>query len=373
MTPPAGISVRNYRGLRSASWTPEGVCLLVGANGSGKSALLSAFDLMTVALARQLSDAINLTGGYRTFRHFTAAPEATSVALAVGQASWELLFPPLEEDLWEAVLPASDSSGAIAATRLRLHSPTHMMARAWHSSKDEEQAQAARDLYAAASRVAVYPPWDLRAFRSRPLSDTGLVDQRLSPDASNTFVVLQNWRNEDATEERFAWVRSWLRRIQPSVGTLELEKAPGLIGGKLTIAGLRQTLPMGAASNGIISTLLTLTAIAGTEPGGTVLLDEPDNGLHPGAIEALTEAARDRSDAIGIHVAFVTHSPTLIDCFNDEPEQIWVTGASDHDAPTRLTELRDPEWLKSFRLGPLYGEGFAPQTEERPESEPAAT
>jgi polynucleotide 5'-kinase involved in rRNA processing len=37
------LTVQNFRGVRRASWAPEGVCALVGPNASGKSTLLEAF------------------------------------------------------------------------------------------------------------------------------------------------------------------------------------------------------------------------------------------------------------------------------------------------------------------------------------------
>ena len=57
------LSVRNYRGLKTVSWSPQGVCALVGPNGSGKTTLLEALDLLRDALASGLARALENHGG----------------------------------------------------------------------------------------------------------------------------------------------------------------------------------------------------------------------------------------------------------------------------------------------------------------------
>jgi recombinational DNA repair ATPase RecF len=42
----ATLSVHNFRALERLEWSPSGVCLLSGANGSGKSTALDAFQFL---------------------------------------------------------------------------------------------------------------------------------------------------------------------------------------------------------------------------------------------------------------------------------------------------------------------------------------
>jgi predicted ATPase len=79
-------------------------------------------------------------------------------------------------------------------------------------------------------------------------------------------------------------------------------------------------LPIKAASNGVLGTLLSLSAAAGGREGGIVFIDEPDNGLHPSAIRALVGAFRKLHQHHGTHVVLATHSPVILDAFSDAPE-----------------------------------------------------
>jgi hypothetical protein len=46
----------------------------------------------------------------------------------------------------------------------------------------------------------------------------------------------------------------------------------------------------------------------------------------------------------------------LLDAFNDTPEQIYVLDGMTEPAPVRLSEFKNPEWLRQFRLGELYAD-----------------
>ena len=206
--------------------------------------------------------------------------------------------------------------------------------------------------------ISMYRPWELHAFRKRPGSDPALEEVRLSPDGTNVYVVLQNWRDQERTHGwRYEWVVDQLTRIPgDNVAGLELRKANGGLTARFFPPGAEDSLPINAVSNGVLSTLLTLTAMAGGTDKGIILLDEPENGLHPAALQGLVSAARELHQKRAIRIAFATHSPVLLDAFDGEPESVWVTSRS---GVQRLSELCEPDWLANFRLGALYGTEFA--------------
>jgi predicted ATPase len=369
------LTVRNFRGVREASWAPEGVCALVGPNASGKSTLLEAWLFARNAALRTPKDAVQVSGGAPGFVHHTplldAPDDDASLArvrfsVEAAGATWTIALSAVADHVaatYEESLRASPSDAAPRRATEDLSVGSFLTDAHWERTRTKNDGAAVVQLRRLLADVSLYRPWELQSFRKSPWSDPSLDDLRLSPTGDNVFVVLQNWRDSRSESWRFDWVDQRLRRIhQRSFAGLELTKGGGALGARFYAPGDEAPLPIRAASNGILATLLTLVAVAGTREGGVTLLDEPDNGLHPSAIRALVEAFRGLHEERGIHVVLATHSPAILNAFTDTPEDVWVTerkaGAT---FPTRLTELCDAEWLANFRLGNLYGSGFGRQ------------
>ncbi len=82
-----------------------------------------------------------------------------------------------------------------------------------------------------------------------------------------------------------------------------------------------------------------------------ILIDEPELGLHPYAIELLASMIRSASEETQVIAA--TQSPILLDHF--EPEDVLVAERAGEE--TRLRRLRtDPlkSWLETYSLGQLW-------------------
>src|SRR5690606_20103627 len=83
----------------------------------------------------------------------------------------------------------------------------------------------------------------------------------------------------------------------------------------------------------------------------TIVIDEPELGLHPYAISVL--AGLIQSAAARTQVIVSTQSPTLLDYF--EPDDIIVVSRR-HSRSTfeRLDESQLTEWLKEYTVGELW-------------------
>jgi predicted ATPase len=208
--------------------------------------------------------------------------------------------------------------------------------------------------------VSVFKPWPIEQFRRKPWSDALDTSVQLAPDASNVAAVLRQWEQREH-REKLSWVQSTLSRIYPTVVSVvdAVQEGPIKFGRCLAPGDDATPLSLHAMSSGVLSALFTLVAVAGARRGATLLFDEADNSLHPSAIRRLIEAVRARANETGITVVFATHSPVVLDAFNDDPESVWVMRGG--DTPRRLTEECDAEWLASFRLGNIYGSAFGAQ------------
>ena len=89
--PTITLEALNYRGLRHLSWSPSGVCTLVGPNGSGKTTALALFQFFQDAYRKGLSAAIENQGGPWQIRNIRAgSEEPVKLALSAGDLRWEL-------------------------------------------------------------------------------------------------------------------------------------------------------------------------------------------------------------------------------------------------------------------------------------------
>jgi predicted ATPase len=83
MTPVQKIEVKGFRSLRDVAWEPDRLNVIIGANGSGKSNLLRALEMLRQSAAGKLRDAVLSEGGFRQLLWDHRAPEM----------SWTLKLP----------------------------------------------------------------------------------------------------------------------------------------------------------------------------------------------------------------------------------------------------------------------------------------
>ena len=167
---------------------------------------------------------------------------------------------------------------------------------------------------------------------------------------SNLPLVVRNLKQAD--DERFA---EWLSHVQEALGDItdirvvEREEDRHLYLKVKYKGGLE--LPAWRLSDGTLRVLaLTLIPFCFREDA-IFLIEEPENGIHPQAIEAVHEVL---SDPTGIQVLVATHSPVFVGiarpdqllCFSRKQGQTHIIAGSEHPM------LR--EWRDDLDLGTLF-------------------
>ncbi|GAK56759.1 hypothetical protein U27_03723 [Candidatus Vecturithrix granuli] len=74
------IQITNYPAIRSIDFSPNGVCLIVGPNGVGKTVLLSAIEFMRNALERGFGTALTFSGGAWGFTNFNVPQDTQTIS-----------------------------------------------------------------------------------------------------------------------------------------------------------------------------------------------------------------------------------------------------------------------------------------------------
>ena len=131
-----------------------------------------------------------------------------------------------------------------------------------------------------------------------------------------------------------------LRRINETIVSVELDSVQNpqkaLVGHRFGDKTL--TLDLSQESDGFRRYYAHLVALYQLPPKQTLIFEEPENGIYPGALSLLSDEFRAAPDAGRGQVLLTTHSPALLDHFSEE--QI------------RIVDLVDLE----TRIGPLASE-----------------
>jgi predicted ATPase len=104
-------------------------------------------------------------------------------------------------------------------------------------------------------------------------------------------------------------------------------------------------------SDGTLRFICLTTALLQPEPPSLIIIDEPELGLHPYAIEILAELIEATSKKTQLIVS--TQSPALVDYF--EPEDIIIVNRSQGASVfKRLNKSELSEWLSDYSMGELW-------------------
>lgn len=104
-------------------------------------------------------------------------------------------------------------------------------------------------------------------------------------------------------------------------------------------------------SDGTLRFICLTTALLQPDPPSTIIIDEPELGLHPYAIEILAELIKATSKKTQLIVS--TQSPALVDYF--DPEDIIVVNRENGASVFERLSKRDlSSWLEDYSLGDLW-------------------
>lgn len=168
------------------------------------------------------------------------------------------------------------------------------------------------------------------------------------------------WVIEDLRKKNNAGFRRWIDHLRTAlpeietIDTVEREEDRHRYLRILYRTGLRA--PSWTVSDGTLR-LLALTLIGYLESSGRIyLIEEPENGIHPQAVETVFQSL---SSAYADQILCATHSPVLLAMA--EPEQVLCfaqtsDGATDIVRGSEHPNLRD--WKRSTDLGTLFATGI---------------
>jgi predicted ATPase len=352
------------------------ITVIVGPNGAGKSNFVDCLRFVRDAVVDGLDRAVQRRQGISRIREAVAGdmPHHISVRLeflqdlldlppmaarhaftlksladgnyvvANEEALWNIASTSLEEILnpgasTSPVIPRQlgftrDSSGAILLTHdfdfdsSGLRAPrTDRLALALVTPEDELGTS-------LANFESDWMFWSLApdALRKESFEQAGT---RLNEDGSNWASVVQALARSPEGASALEQINECLRVILPTYRDIKVSRVGSRLIPLFNFEDGHTTRSFDAdqVSDGTLQAFGILLALYLQPPASLMVIEEPEQSMHPGALAVLVEAMREVSELTQIIVT--THSPQLIDHF--KPEEIRV--ATMQDGRTRITPI----------------------------------
>ncbi|NGO38660.1 AAA family ATPase [Limisphaera ngatamarikiensis] len=355
------IVLQGYKSIENADVSLRRINVLIGANGAGKSNFVSLFRFMNRLVSRELQTYVAQAGGADQLLHYG---RKTTERLHI-----ELWFRQ-DEDLANryecTLLPTADDflvfqeEGVYFHSRQRYERPYLSI----HSDQAHKETLL-MDWRQSGDRVAYYVlsalnSWQVYHFHdtsaSAKVKQTGDLHDNLflRPNASNLAAYLYLLR--ETQQAYYRNIVETVRLAAPFFGDFVLRPSPfnpEKIRLEWQERGSDLLFGPHALSDGTLR-LICLATLFLQPPDRlptTIVLDEPELGLHPYAIALLADMVHSASQHTQVILA--TQSVTLVNQF--QPEDILVVDRDQGKTVfRRLAKDEMTAWLEDYGLGDLW-------------------
>ncbi|MEX1229082.1 MAG: AAA family ATPase [Planctomycetaceae bacterium] len=349
------ISLHGFKSIESLeNFELHQLNVLIGANGAGKSNFVDYFRMLRAFADERFQQFVNEAGGGDGFLFL--GPKVTSAIwsrIEFGSNAYEFKLTPTADgslQIETEIVGYGPYDKRLGTSNLESSLKKRKDDR---STRTPRQPGVAQYVYAAVSSWTVYHFHD-----TSPLSpmrrDQSLRDHELfRHDASNIAPFL---RKLNALHRgSYELIRDTVRLIAPffddfllrpqTKGTNELVRL------EWQQKGSDFPFQPNQLSDGTIRFICLATALLQPTPPATIVIDEPELGLHPYAISILADLIKSASERTQVIIS--TQSPTLLDYF--DPNQIVVVNRKDGRSTfERLNPQDYAEWIDDYSVGELW-------------------
>lgn len=342
------LVLTGYKSIAQCDLTLGSLNVLIGANGAGKSNFIGFFRLINRVLDQQLQVYVSEAGGPDAVLHFgRKTTEELKAELYFGNNGYKF-----------RLRPTQDNRMMFAYEALWWNLKGDWQPRSGHFETGFKEGQG----YGAIWDHTVPAMRSWRVYHFHDTSRSALVKQfhrigdneYLRDDARNLAAFLYRLKNHHETQ--YKRIVKSVQMVAPFFGDFHLRPAVDndeSIQLEWTEAGQDTPFSASALSDGTLRFICLATVLL--QPGefvpATILIDEPELGLHPFAIAVLGGMLRAAAQQYQLIVS--TQSVELVNEFNAE-DLIVVDKRGGASTFRRLDEAPLKEWLDEYSLGELW-------------------
>lgn len=351
------LTIKGFKSIRSLeNFRLRDLNILIGANGAGKSNFVSFFSFLHEMVEGRLTLTVNKGGGADA--HLFLGPQITkklSTELHFGLNGYVFELEPTVDNRLvfsdERIQYVGSQKTFVVNRSLGSgHSESNLM----EQTKGGKNQAIAKHIYEAISGWVVYHFHDTS--ETAPMRRTCSVrdNERLRPDAGNLAAFL--FRLKEEKLPTYELICDTVRLVAPFFKDFRLrpKKARGDEFVQLEWTQKNSDYPFHASqfSDGTIRFIALATALLQPDPPATILIDEPELGLHPYALNTLASLIRQARQRTQLIVS--TQSASLLNAF--EPKDIVAIDRVEGESRFhRLSEQELSTWLdEEYNLGELW-------------------
>ena len=344
------IKVTGYKSIRSLDLDMRPLNVLIGANGSGKSNFISLFRLLNEAVNGNFQVFVSQSGGADTFLSYgRKETHAITVELTAGRNAYRCTW-----------LPTADNTlvyGSEFSVFFGNYAPevSKLIGQGNRESNLQESAKAQ-----PVSRYVLQHLKSWKVYHFHDTSESAQVKRRgnlndnmyLRTDAGNLAAFL--YRIKTVASPSYESIRDMVRMVAPFFDDFVLRPIPDnadQIQLEWRERGSDYPFLAHHLSDGTLRFMCLAALLLQPEVPATVIIDEPELGLHPYAITLL--ASLMRSAAARAQLIVSTQSVTLVNQF--QVEDLLIANRKERETIIeRLNEAQLANWLDVYSLGELW-------------------
>lgn len=350
------INIENYKSIRQGEIALTNLNVLIGANGAGKSNFISLFELLQAVLNQRLGSHVLSHGGIDNLL-YRGQKQSKFIRMLIDFDNTNAFFCELR--------PTTSNKAFIELSGDYFNNrkdTTKNYEKKWNKMIWDQSVEESKILFNSQWRASYLRKF-LKSFTVYHFHDTSLSspmrkpcpindNDKLRHDASNLAAYL--YRLQQTTPQTFNMIENVIRSIAPYFKRFILRPNPAMRN-FITLEWEENDSDMYLdatnLSDGTLRFIALTTLLLQPELPETVIIDEPELGLHPTAINKL--AALVRNAAKQKQIILATQSVNIVSCFS--PEDIIVADRKDEQSVfTRLNSDQLSMWLEDYSLGDIW-------------------
>ncbi len=365
--------VQNYKALSDVKLKLTPMHVLIGPNDSGKTSILEALGALCRSVEMPLGEAFQgRWDGRELVSHGQAQPSVLMHVEGIERHDSDFRYS-LEVRFHEQVRQVTSTNESLALGEQTKNvssscQQTHVCQSTQNSSPSDDSIEAA--IRHALQNVHQYH-WKPRNL-ALPVAADRQRQLRMEQSGFGLAQLLDDIAGSNPS--RYLELQTRFRRVFPQVTALKLittraykanhgnlkeveqfteQDGRGLF---LDFEGIPRSLSASQVSDGMLLVLAYLALLYSPEPPSLLLIEEPENGIHPKLLDQVITILRELVAENGkTQVIMTTHSPYMVDLF--QPEEVTLC-VKDESGDVNVRQFSDIEKVrkqsKVFTMGEIW-------------------
>ena len=350
------VKIKNFKSIREITLELKNINMLIGANGAGKSNFIQFFTLLNNIVNQNLQNYITEKGGADNFLFFGKKySDFFSGHISFGRNEYKFELKPTADNNFYfskeiTIYENTTYNKGIAERDLSDGNKETNLIKQIEKDNRESVAYYIRK---AMLSWRVYHFHDTSS-TSKIKQESDINDNRVfRRDASNLAAFL--FLLQEKYPDYFNRIESTIKLIAPFFDKFQLEPL-ALNNEKIRLEWKHinsdQYFNANHFSDGTLRMICLITLLLQPKLPDTIIIDEPELGLHPSAIQLLADLIKSVA-ADNKQIICSTQSVTLLNQFL--PEDIIVVDRENNESKfRRLNKEPLEEWLDKYAIGELW-------------------